>query len=161
MDRANPDHKDAIVPKATCIHCGLSVPQGLLGETFNTQDPNRLFCCSGCAFVYDTIHGHGLDEFYGIRDSLGIKQGVKAQVKDSKYAYMDSDSFGLAHLETRPSGLSFIRFYLSGVHCAAQKRRGIICVSAWQITAMRSLGACFLITVIESLPWMKCSRASL
>lgn len=48
-------------PKATinCRHCGVPVAQ-----------PDEVFCCTGCAYVYRLINEAGLDAYYKIKDTI-------------------------------------------------------------------------------------------
>ena len=44
-----------------CLHCDLPVP---------IERDSDNFCCSGCRFVYKTIHDHGLEDFYDYKKNL-------------------------------------------------------------------------------------------
>lgn len=49
-----------------CAHCQAPVPPHLARVVSAKQ---KAFCCSGCRFVYETIHARGLERFYELRSS--------------------------------------------------------------------------------------------
>jgi Cu2+-exporting ATPase len=98
---------------ATCSHCRLPVPAGLVDEGASHQ-----FCCSGCRTVYEVIHVHGLDQYYRVAASTGE---APWKANPSGRSYEDFDDPAFLDLYARPlgDGLQQVELYLEGVHCAA------------------------------------------
>ena len=98
---------------ATCDHCGLPVPAGLVDEGAELQ-----FCCSGCRVAYEVIRGHGLDGYYDIKKRIDAPDEA-AHVSGKNFAEFDDPAFHRLYCRTLPSGLETVELYLEGVHCAA------------------------------------------
>ena len=45
--------------KCKCAHCQLEFDENLM-----IKSGGKLFCCTGCASVYEILSSSGLDEFY-------------------------------------------------------------------------------------------------
>lgn len=110
-------------PKATsCAHCGLPVPAGLV-----RHDSAQQFCCSGCALVFETLRGSGLDvDYYAIRqefESAGDAEPSRATGR--AYEAFDRPAFQAEFVKLRvdadgrPGSIADVEFLLEGVHCAA------------------------------------------
>ena len=81
---------------ATCSHCRLPVPAGLVDVGAPLQ-----FCCSGCRTVYDVIHVHGLDQYYRVAAATG-ETPWKANPTGRSYEDFDDPAF--LDLYARPQG---------------------------------------------------------
>jgi P-type Cu2+ transporter len=97
---------EAVLEPAKCLHCGLLVRSG---------DP---FCCSGCEFVYRTIHSLGLTDFYKYRRSQKGTGAVPATPKHSAFSEFDTESFAARFVESDGPDVSKVSFLLTGIHCA-------------------------------------------
>ncbi len=87
-----------------CKHCGLPVPSG-------SSD----FCCSGCEYIFQTIHGLGLAEFYHYRDVR--RAGQVAVPRKESYAYFDAPEYYARHVH-KDGDVQVVTFLLEGIHCA-------------------------------------------
>lgn len=99
--------------QATCDHCGLPVPKGLVD-----QDAERQFCCNGCRTVYETIHSCGLDRFYALRESVA-SDAARATTTGKGYQAFDTEKFQETHTREAAGGTRVVELRLEGVHCAA------------------------------------------
>ncbi len=99
-----------------CAHCGLPV-----GPHPTGTDP--LFCCTGCAVVFEALHHAGYSNtFYqlsALTPTNAQRKPVPERQGDLHVLEMDTPAFIEAH--TRPAGASSrsVTLFLDGVHCAA------------------------------------------
>lgn len=111
---------------ASCAHCDLRVPSGLVV----TGDANQ-FCCNGCRTAFELIHSCGLDDFYRYAEN---KQTV-VNSGDEDFKNYDTEYFienftqrlkpegALAGDDPDSSQFSnptrVVDFSLEGIHCSA------------------------------------------
>lgn len=100
-------------PAASCTHCGLPVPAGLIAPGAAQQ-----FCCSGCAAAWRLLHDGGLAEFYRLRDAAGGEAGRPAG-EDAGAAAFDGEAFRAVWARRLAGGDELIAWYLEGLHCPA------------------------------------------
>ncbi len=98
---------------ASCAHCGLAVPAGLVKEGEGDQ-----FCCSGCRQVYSLIHELGCGTYYRLVEQQGGAL-PPAQVTGRAFTDFDDALLQAEATEGLPGGRVRTRLYLEGVHCAA------------------------------------------
>jgi Cu2+-exporting ATPase len=98
---------------ATCAHCGLPVPAGLIDS-----DAEHQFCCAGCEAVFKTLNSCGLEAYYRLRDPDDATPRP-VRLSDNKFESFDSPSFHKLYVQPRPDGLSTADLALEGVSCAA------------------------------------------
>lgn len=98
---------------ATCAHCTLPVPAGLI-------DPNaeRQFCCQGCATAYSVITSCNLSAYYDLLERTGDER-APAKVSRRGYAEFDDPTFHALYCRPLPGGLLHTELLLEGVHCTA------------------------------------------
>lgn len=97
-----------------CIHCGLPTVCG------RDDDPQKVFCCSGCRQAYDLIHGWGLDDYYAIRDRAGGSANLFAAADASRYDCFDDNQYlGASAPRALDDGNLTCELSVSGLHCAA------------------------------------------
>jgi len=102
--RIGPNPAEPATPApAVCDHCG-----GPLGAT-PVADGAASFCCQGCAGAYGLIRGLGLEQYYSLRDALGLPAG------DDSDTAADWADF----VETLPDGRYRVELLVEGLHCAA------------------------------------------
>jgi Cu2+-exporting ATPase len=82
-----------------CAHCGLPA------------EPNRQFCCTGCAAAHDIIQGLGLGRYY--RQRLLAVGGRPPRPEPA-------DRWDLArHIATKPDGTKELTLAVDGLQCGA------------------------------------------
>ena len=96
-----------------CTHCGAAVPPARRSE-----DEDTIFCCSGCAAVYEAIHSSGLGDFYELQDPGAARPPEAGQSSRIPYDEFDSPAFQKRHASELESGAREIELQLEGVHCA-------------------------------------------
>jgi Cu2+-exporting ATPase len=98
---------------ATCAHCGLVVPQGLVHANDELQ-----FCCTGCRQVYALVREWGLDRYYQLVDRQGSSL-EPATVTGRSFEDFDDDRGQAEATDSVGGERRRTRLYLEGVHCAA------------------------------------------
>ncbi|MEZ4752844.1 MAG: heavy metal translocating P-type ATPase metal-binding domain-containing protein [Bdellovibrionota bacterium] len=93
-----------------CLHCDLPVP---------TERGEDSFCCSGCSFVYKTIHDNGLENFYDYKQNLGENLAKPAPDQNKNYLFFDSQEYQDKYVINKGSKTSKTTLFLDGIHCAA------------------------------------------
>ncbi len=97
----------------TCAHCGDDC--GKHPVVLNDQ----AFCCMGCQTVFQLLNTNKLGKYYEISSMPGIKVGNDQIPDDEKYAYLDLDEIRDRLLDFSDSGISKVRFFVPGIHCAS------------------------------------------
>jgi Cu2+-exporting ATPase len=95
---------------ATCTHCGLPVPSGLVIPGNETQ-----FCCNGCRVAYDVLVQAGLSQYYALREPRSHAVAPRGR----NYEEFAHPAFEKQYVRALPDGLRQVELYLEGVHCAA------------------------------------------
>jgi Cu2+-exporting ATPase len=101
---------EAAAAEATCAHCGLAVPSGLVVPSDDAQ-----FCCNGCRTAYEVLHQAGLAQYYKLREQR--PEAVKPRGRS--YEEFAHPAFEKQYVRALPDGLRQVELYLEGVHCAA------------------------------------------
>lgn len=63
---------------SSCKHCGSPIPA-------NRDD---VFCCSGCAYVFDLLHQQGLDHFYDLKGGLSLAPVSPESLRERDYEWL-------------------------------------------------------------------------
>jgi len=87
-----------------CAHCHNEVPSG------------SVFCCAGCATVYEVLKAKGLGRYYDLRGDIPISP---AKTTQRDYLDFDDTAFRDKYTLPRAPGRQHVDLYLEGVHCAA------------------------------------------
>ncbi len=96
--------------EATCAHCTLPVPAGLI-----VPDEDYQFCCAGCRTAWAILHDTGLDAYY----RFGERRELAVRTSGRSFDEFDHDAFQSLYVALRPDGLAETELYLEGVHCAS------------------------------------------
>lgn len=105
---------------ASCAHCGLPVPAGLVEPT-----ESRQFCCGGCRAVWNTLHACGLERYYELAareaelDAPGVDASRPATVTGRRYGHFDRPEFTARHVRRDAAGRATCEFRLDGLRCGA------------------------------------------
>ncbi len=95
----------------SCYHCGDSCRIGTV------RKDEKVFCCSGCAAVYDILKQGNLCTYYDLEDKPGTKQ---SQALDyDKFAFLDDDEVVQKMIQFKDQSQTHIKFYLPQIHCAS------------------------------------------
>ena len=98
--------------KPLCIHCGTRCPDDsiTLGDHF--------FCCHGCLMVYQLLKVNGLDRFYDLQTTPGIRMDRIPPSKD-RFAYLDDTAVQTRLLDFTNAKTGRVTFHLPAIHCVA------------------------------------------
>ncbi|MBF0443949.1 MAG: heavy metal translocating P-type ATPase [Magnetococcales bacterium] len=103
-----------------CYHCGLAVPQQSPirdKKQADSQQEEKLFCCSGCFGAYRIIEGMGLEDYYRLRE--GDNSTLQPEDFDDTGLLAFDDPDYQSGLVRNVGGNREINLILSGIHCAA------------------------------------------
>ena len=90
------------VVAVACVHCGLPSPAGCD------------YCCAGCEIVHAAIAEHGLERFYGLRETA-----TPARTSSASYAELDDPAFRRIHIDDVAGGGCHVALYLEELRCTA------------------------------------------
>ena len=95
-----------------CVHCGARCPDDRI------QRDGNLFCCHGCLTVYHLLKDNGLDRFYDLQASPGIRMDRVPPVA-GRFAYLDDPAVQARLLDFTDGKTSRATFHLPAIHCLA------------------------------------------
>ncbi|HET7872860.1 MAG TPA: heavy metal translocating P-type ATPase metal-binding domain-containing protein, partial [Terriglobales bacterium] len=104
---ASPPDEEAIA----CFHCGEPCPD----ET--PKHSGKHFCCQGCLAVHEILAASGLERFYDLADTPGVKVGADAQPE--KWAYLDTPAAQQQLLDFTDGQQSRVTLQIPAIHCVA------------------------------------------
>lgn len=96
-----------------CLHCG--APTDVTG----LSDSDAVFCCQGCASVYQVIHGLGLEDFYQLKSSSHPAAAGQFQQQSRYDCFDDGEFLGNSAPVELPDGSCETTLAVHGLHCAA------------------------------------------
>lgn len=99
---------------ARCKHCGDHIGSADMAARIGDD----VFCCSGCASVFEILSSHNLCSYYSIDASAGNSQrNVAADTTD--YDALDTPEILKKFTEWKSGDLQRISFYVPSMHCAS------------------------------------------
>ena len=96
-----------------CVHCDQPTPVPA------DQNPDDVFCCSGCRGAYELIHGWNLEQFYDLRDQMGSSGESPSESIHGYEIFDNPELLGMSAPRELESGLMETEFALQGLHCGA------------------------------------------
>jgi P-type Cu+ transporter len=94
-----------------CFHCGADC-----GPHPWSSDA-RSFCCQGCLTVYELLHTNGLEHFYNLETSAGVR--VQEPSRQGEYAFLDDPELQRQFLDFSDGRIGRVTFQLPAIHCVA------------------------------------------
>lgn len=92
-----------------CYHCGDDCGRSpLIFE-------NKHFCCSGCKTVYSILTDNGMDAYYELESS----PGVKPKGSSGKYAFLDNIDLAEELVNFKEGNLTNFTAFLPEIHCSS------------------------------------------
>lgn len=95
-----------------CAHCGATCPDQ------HHRDGDHFFCCAGCRLVYTLLHEHGLDRFYSLESSPGVRPADSAQAAGA-FAHLDDPAIRQRLLDFSDGRVARVTLRIPAMHCAA------------------------------------------
>lgn len=94
-----------------CFHCGEFCAQA------DFEQEGSFFCCQGCLIVHDLLRQSGLEHFYDLSRTPGVR--IKREARRSQYAYLDEPSIQERLLDFTDGKTSRVTFRVPAIHCVA------------------------------------------
>lgn len=98
--------------RLVCVHCGARCPDDRI------QRDGKLFCCHGCLTVYQLLQANGLDRFYDLQNTPGIRMD-RVPPTEGRFAYLDDAAIQARLLDFTDGQTSRVTFHLPAIHCLA------------------------------------------
>ena len=94
-----------------CFHCG----DPCRDDRFSEGD--KVFCCQGCQAVHGILAANGLEQFYRLSQTPGVR--VRAEARLERWAYLNDRAVQERLLEFTDGQISRVTFKLPAIHCVA------------------------------------------
>lgn len=94
-----------------CFHCGEPCPS----KSFALDEKN--FCCLGCQTVFSLLRETGLEQFYQLQNTPGVR--VRQAVVVSKWAFLDDPAVATQLLDYADTSKAKVTLHLPAIHCVA------------------------------------------
>jgi Cu+-exporting ATPase len=104
--------KASTADRLLCAHCGARCPDDRIA------DQGHLFCCHGCLTVYQLLTNSGLDRFYDLQNTPGVRMN-QAPASDERFAYLEDAAVQTRLLDFTDGRVSRVTFRLPAIHCLA------------------------------------------
>lgn len=101
---------ETLTDKLICHHCGDTCKDDSI-----SQD-EKLFCCTGCLFVYDLLKKNELDGFYEFSDGKGL---TPVAFNKNEFEFLDDPKVEEKLLSFKIEEISGATFYIPEIYCSA------------------------------------------
>src|SRR4051794_34313284 len=102
---------DVEAPERACYHCGTSCK----GQTFRSGE--KVFCCHGCLTVFELLTENGLDDFYRLSETAGVR--VRARATQGQFSYLNAPPVRQRLVLFSDENLTRVSFQIPAIHCIA------------------------------------------
>lgn len=106
------DFTEAAGAAAACRHCGAPC----LGAMACASDGVD-FCCSGCRAVFELLHEHGLERFYKLDASPGVRP--PAGIMEGAYGFLNDEAIRRKAVDFADGAFTRVTFRIPAIHCVA------------------------------------------
>ncbi len=94
-----------------CYHCGEPCPD----DRFVMA--GKVFCCFGCQTVFDLLKANGLEQFYELNASPGLR--VRAADSAARWAFLDDPAVQAKLFDFADHARAKVTLHLPAIHCVA------------------------------------------
>lgn len=94
--------------KVNCFHCGDECSTKI---HYN----DRVFCCNGCKMVYEILQENGLNNYYNIENT----PGVKPVSSHSKYDFLENEELANTFYDFKDDEYVKVTLFLPQIHCSS------------------------------------------
>ncbi len=105
------DRTRAAAPSTPCFHCGT-----LCRGEFPRHE-EKSFCCRGCLTVFELLTENGLDDFYRLTASAGVR--INAPARAEQFKFLDEPGVRQSLVDFTDARLTRATFHLPAIHCLA------------------------------------------
>lgn len=95
----------------SCFHCGLACADGsfALGE--------KSFCCQGCRTVFELLTENGLENYYQLSETAGVR--VKQAASADQFKFLDEPAVRERLVDFTNEQLTKVTLHIPAIHCIA------------------------------------------
>lgn len=94
-----------------CFHCGEACPDNSLVMG------GAVFCCLGCQTVFSLLKANGLEQFYRLQSTPGIR--IPASSAASKWVFLDDSAVQEKLFDFADHAQARVTLFLPAIHCVA------------------------------------------
>jgi len=107
----NDDASTARLAVGACFHCGLACADGsfALGE--------KSFCCHGCRTVFELLTENGLENYYQLSATAGVR--VKQAASADQFKFLDEPAVRERLVDFTNDRLTKVTLHIPAIHCIA------------------------------------------
>ncbi len=95
----------------TCFHCGTQCRDSLYTKE------EKAFCCNGCLTVFELLSENGLENFYALSDSAGVR--IKPANQTDTFGYLDEPVVRQLLVDFTDERTTRVTFRVPSIHCIA------------------------------------------
>lgn len=93
-----------------CFHCGTPCRED------SWRNREKAFCCQGCLTVFELLSENGLDQFYSLSETAGVRVKVS---RAAQFAYVDEKVVREKLVDFEDDRLTRVTFRIPAIHCIA------------------------------------------
>ncbi|HTI99434.1 MAG TPA: heavy metal translocating P-type ATPase metal-binding domain-containing protein, partial [Dongiaceae bacterium] len=101
----------ATAARPQCFHCGT------LCRTDVVRQGDKAFCCRGCLTVYELLTENGLDDFYRLAATAGVR--VNREAVADQFKFLDEPEVRARLVDFSDARVTRVTFHLPAIHCIA------------------------------------------
>jgi P-type Cu+ transporter len=105
------DAAPAMEASPACFHCGAPCR----GEVFHAGE--RAFCCHGCQTVFEILTASGLDEYYQLGETAGVR--VHGPARAEQFKFLDEPAVRERLVDYGDARRTRVTFHVPTIHCLA------------------------------------------
>ena len=94
-----------------CFHCGLACRDGSFALA------EKSFCCQGCRTVFELLSENGLENYYQLNQSAGVR--VKQSTGRDQFSFLDQPAVRERLVDFTNDRLTKVTFHIPAIHCIA------------------------------------------
>jgi len=94
-----------------CFHCGLACRE----SSFLARE--KSFCCQGCLTVFQLLTENGLEDYYRLGESAGVRVKVPAQA--GQFKFLDETAVRERLVDFTNDRLTKVTLHIPAIHCIA------------------------------------------
>ncbi len=95
----------------SCFHCGLACKDGSFALA------EKSFCCQGCRTVFELLTENGLENYYQLSETAGVR--VKQGASTDQFKFLDEPAVRERLVDFANDRLTKVTLHIPAIHCIA------------------------------------------
>lgn len=97
--------------QTACFHCGLACHDGSFALA------EKSFCCQGCRTVFELLTENGLENYYQLSETAGVR--VKQATSADQFKFLDEPAVRERLVDFANDRLTKVTLHIPAIHCIA------------------------------------------